>query len=85
MGYNPCVMKNAEIKFQVYSAEEGGFWAEAEDLGIVTQGDDLDELRDMIADAIEGYFFDSPPARRESVRGMQCFLWRNGGIVAEER
>ena len=48
-----------EIKFIVHDAEKGGFWAESTVHGIVTQGDDLDELREMIEDAISGYFFDS--------------------------
>lgn len=54
------MMNSEEIKFLVYAAEEGGYWAEAADHGIVTQGETLDELRAMIEDAINGYFFDEP-------------------------
>jgi len=49
-----------DITFLVHDAEEGGYWAEAVGHGIVTQGEDLDDLRAMISDAIEGYFHDSP-------------------------
>ncbi len=57
-------MSGKEIKFLVYASDEGGFWAEAADFGIVTQGETLDELRAMIEDAINGYFFDEPPCPR---------------------
>jgi hypothetical protein len=48
------------IAFQVFEAEEGGYYAKAVGLGIITEGDDLADLRRMIEDAIRGYFFDDP-------------------------
>ena len=49
-----------DIVFIVRPDETGGYCAMAEGYGIVTQGDDLEDLKEMIRDAIEGYFFDSP-------------------------
>ena len=34
---------------------------------IITQGDDIQELKEMIKDAIEGYFFDKPDQKPKSV------------------
>ncbi len=40
----------------VHEAEEGGYWAEVPDLpGCVTEADTLDELKEMLKDAITGY------------------------------
>ena len=55
-----------EITFQIDHCEEtGGYvgrWDEASGAGgITTQGETLEELQAMIADAVEGYF---EPARR---------------------
>jgi hypothetical protein len=49
-----------DITFQVHAAEEGGYWAEAVGHCIVNQGENLDDLRAMIVDAIAAYFYDSP-------------------------
>jgi hypothetical protein len=48
------------IAFQVFEAEEGGYYAKAVGSGIITEGDDLAELRRMIEDAIRGHSFDDP-------------------------
>lgn len=48
-----------EITFIVTEDESGGYNARAAGLGIITEADSLDELKDMIEDAIEAYFFDS--------------------------
>lgn len=58
------------LTFTIHPAEEGGFWAEAAELPITTQGDDLDELSQMINDAVDGYFFEDPAARPRTI------LWR---------
>ncbi len=50
----------SNITFEVFEAEEGGYYAKARGLGIITEADDLPELRRMIEDAIRGYFFDTP-------------------------
>ena len=40
----------------VHEAEEGGYWAEVPGLpGCVTEADTLDELKEMLKDAITGY------------------------------
>jgi len=59
-----------QVTFTIHAAEEGGFWAEAAELPISTQGDDLDELEQMIRDAVDGYFFDKPAERPETI------VWR---------
>jgi predicted RNase H-like HicB family nuclease len=42
------------LKAIIHKAEEGGFWAEVPSLpGCVTQGDDLDQLRENLREAIE--------------------------------
>ena len=55
-----------EITFQIRRYEEtGGYVARWDDEpgagGITTQGETLDDLQEMIADAVDGYF---DPARR---------------------
>lgn len=59
-----------EIIFQVEPDEDGGYVAQAKlNRGsIVTQGDTLAELKKMIRDAVDGYFFDKPTERPQSVR-----------------
>ena len=49
-----------EIVFIVEEDESGGYCARSVGHGIFTEADDLDELKAMIEDAIEAYFFDSP-------------------------
>ena len=59
-----------ELVFVIHADEDGGFWAEAEGLSITTQGDDLNELFEMIKDAVDGYFFDEPALKPKSI------VWR---------
>ncbi|TAE34436.1 MAG: 2-oxoisovalerate dehydrogenase [Cytophagales bacterium] len=51
-----------ELTFQVEPDEDGGYVAQAKLIGgsIITQGDTLNELKEMIRDAVSGYFFDKP-------------------------
>ena len=42
----------SEIIFEVREAEEGGFWARALGYSIFTQGEDWDDLRRMVKDAV---------------------------------
>jgi predicted RNase H-like HicB family nuclease len=45
-----------KLKVVVHPAEEGGFWAEAPALpGCVTQGESLEEVKDNMREAIEGW------------------------------
>jgi predicted RNase H-like HicB family nuclease len=44
------------LKAIIHNADEGGFWAEVPALpGCVSQGETLDEVRDNIKEAIEGW------------------------------
>lgn len=59
-----------ELVFTVEVDEDGGYVAKTrlEKGSIVTQGDTLTELKAMIVDAVQGYYFDNPTERPESVR-----------------
>lgn len=59
-----------ELVFTVEADEDGGYVAKTrlEKGSIVTQGDTLTELKTMIIDAVEGYYFDKPTERPQSVR-----------------
>ena len=46
----------SEIIFEVREAEEGGFWARALGYSIFTQGEDWDDLRRMVKDAVTCHF-----------------------------
>ena len=46
----------SEIIFEVREAEEGGFWARALGYSIFTQGEDWDDLRKMVKDAVACHF-----------------------------
>jgi hypothetical protein len=45
-----------EIIFEVREAEEGGFWARALGHSIFTQGEDWNDLRTMVKNAVACYF-----------------------------
>ena len=47
---------STEIIFEVSEADEGGYVASALGFGIHTQGETLDELREMVRDAVDCYF-----------------------------
>ena len=49
---------SSEIIFEITEAEEGGYCASALGYGISTQGETLEELRDMVRDAVNCYFDD---------------------------
>lgn len=46
----------SEIIFEVREAEEGGLWARALGYSIFTQGEDWDELRRMVKEAVTCHF-----------------------------
>ena len=66
--YNYELIMN-ELIFHITQETDGGYVAQGKlEKGlIVTQGDDLIELKAMIKDAIEGYFFDKPDQKPQSV------------------
>ncbi len=45
-----------EIIFLVNEADEGGYTAAALDYGITTQAETVDELREMVRDAVDCFF-----------------------------
>ncbi len=45
-----------EIVFEVREAEEGGYWARALGANIFTQGEDWDDLKRMVQDAVQVYY-----------------------------
>ena len=47
-----------EIIFHVEEDHEGGYIAEAQGFGIVTEADTMDELEKMVRDAVRTYFED---------------------------
>ena len=50
-----------EITFNAYEDEDGGYYAAAEGYGIFTQGDDWDELKYMVRDAVLCHFDEGAP------------------------
>jgi predicted RNase H-like HicB family nuclease len=48
-------MKEIEFPAIFHVAEEGGYWVEFPDLGIFTQGDDLEEAINMAGDCLLCY------------------------------
>lgn len=48
-----------EILFIVEEADEGGYVARAVDASIVTEADDLDQLREAVRDAVRCHFSDA--------------------------
>ena len=56
-----------ELTFTIQPEEDGGYVAKSklEKGSIITQGDDIKELKAMILDAIEGYFWDKPNEKEQ--------------------
>jgi predicted RNA binding protein YcfA (HicA-like mRNA interferase family)/predicted RNase H-like HicB family nuclease len=58
-----------ELTFTIQPEADGGYIAKSklEKGSIITQGDDIKELKMMILDAIEGYFWDKPNEKPKTV------------------
>jgi len=56
----------SELVFEVTEEPEGGYSAVCTTESIVTQGENWDDLRAMVKDAVEGYFFDG--AKPQTIR-----------------
>lgn len=52
--------KPSELVFEVSQEADGGYCAECLTESIFTQGNDWQELRDNVREAVEAYFFDRP-------------------------
>ena len=50
--------RRSELVFEVSEDINGGYVAECLSESIVTQGDNWDELRANVKDAVQGYFYD---------------------------
>jgi hypothetical protein len=50
-----------EIVFEIAQEADGGFTAEAICESIFTQADNWDELRANVREAVQAFYFDSPP------------------------
>ena len=57
-----------EILFIVEESEEGGYTAHAVGASIVTEGDTLEELREMVRDAVRCHFDEDDAARPKAIR-----------------
>jgi predicted RNase H-like HicB family nuclease len=53
-------LRPTELVFEVTEEADGGYVAECLTESIVTQGDTWEELRAMVKDAVDAYFFDGP-------------------------
>ncbi|MDC0832086.1 2-phospho-L-lactate guanylyltransferase [Geitlerinema sp. CS-897] len=49
---------NSVIVFEVFQEDDGGFVAECLTENIFTQGDNWEELRANVNEAVKGYYFD---------------------------
>ena len=58
-----AIADNNELIFEVTQESDGGFVAECLTESIVTQGDTWEELRAMVLDAVDAFFFDTPKPR----------------------
>lgn len=58
MTYNNKV---GQIVFEVKESPEGGYEAAALGFDIFTQGENWEELKSMVRDAVRAYFFDEEP------------------------
>ena len=57
----------SEIIFVVEEDPTGGFVANALNHGITTQAETMDELREMVREAVDCYFDDDDPARPQVI------------------
>ena len=60
----------SEIIFEVREAEAGGFWARALGYSIFTQGEDWNDLRAMVKDAVACHF--AKEAERPKLTRLHC-------------
>jgi hypothetical protein len=54
------IQRESELVFEVTQEADGGYVAECLTESIVTQGDTWEELRSMVLDAVDAFFFDGP-------------------------
>ena len=57
-----------ELVFEVTQEADGGYCAECLTAGIFTQGDNWEELRENVREAVRAFFFDGPAPERIRLR-----------------
>ena len=57
-----------ELVFSVTQEADGGFVAECLSEAIFTQADSWEDLKRMVADAVQGHFFDQPEKSKSQIR-----------------
>ena len=57
-----------ELVFCVTQEADGGFVAECLSEAIFTQADSWEDLKQMVADAVQGHFFDQPEKAKSQIR-----------------
>ena len=57
-----------ELVFSVTQEADGGFVAECLSEAIFTQSDSWEDLKRMVADAVQGHFFDQPDKAKSQIR-----------------
>ena len=57
-----------ELVFSVTQEADGGFVAECLSEAIFTQPDSWEDLKRMVADAVQGHFFDQPEKAKSQIR-----------------
>ena len=57
-----------ELVFSVTKEADGGFVAECLSEAIFTQADSWEDLKRMVADAVQGHFFDQPEKAKSQIR-----------------
>ena len=58
----------SELIFEVFEAEEGGYWAKALGESIFTEGDTWIDLKNNILEAVQCHFFDSSQTHHLEIR-----------------
>lgn len=64
-------MKKTEVIFSVQESAEGGYEARALGFSIFTQADSLDELRNMVHDAVSCHFDGNDKPNLILIQGTQ--------------
>ena len=57
-----------ELVFSVTQEADGGFVAECLSEAIFTQADSWEDQKRMVADAVQGHFFDQPEKAKSQIR-----------------
>jgi hypothetical protein len=67
-GQDRTLLDMNELVFDVTQEADGGYCAECLTESIVTEGNNWDELRTNVREAVRGYYFDQPEKLALSIR-----------------